>query len=494
MLPASSLNYFSLLKSHHDYHDLPPLAETKVTIDGKNEVEIELLEDSEANMRFGIKNLKTGKIIVVEYKWFILLSESAAKRENLLRRNRDWFDCPSNIFEAEVARIATSEDPVQRFEMAKEWRASSITSLYENLKRPLLETTSVRFADLIPQRPEGLLWFFRLDDQPETGPNFHAVLNNSAETLINEEGLLLATLRFLGLPVPLPNFLTQTIDVLSKHERKQFLKHILSLVRSPISKIHFIYLLVRYSEERASYFRLARCLIKYLVKDLAGNEFEAFQSILVWVDNVFETQRGLQSWSTTTRLTTLWFHAHMLYDILETSGASLSRIRDNFNRKTLGTFYNIFNRESDVRFDIAHPKRITRLTFLISGISYCVGDRLEEIISDELLDEIRRLVLLEISAQQILSTDLMRDPLLAKDSLGAFLGNYTGELMLLLLNEQDHYGIYESSFRERVTGHLIALSQDPSQLPYWLDIYAIIGDLELYESLQDDFKTIIMQT
>ena len=32
VLPASSLNYFACLKSHHDCLDLPPLAETKVNV------------------------------------------------------------------------------------------------------------------------------------------------------------------------------------------------------------------------------------------------------------------------------------------------------------------------------------------------------------------------------------------------------------------------------------------------------------------------------
>ena len=52
----------------------------------------------------------------VKYDLFGILSDSPSVRETVLRKNRLWFDCPTEIFEKAVGLIVTTEDARQRIE------------------------------------------------------------------------------------------------------------------------------------------------------------------------------------------------------------------------------------------------------------------------------------------------------------------------------------------------------------------------------------------
>ena len=79
-------------------------------LDQNSEVTFASLEDQdgEVSMRLVLPN--EGGDIVVADDILAVLSESAAEREAVIRRNRLWFDCPKDEFERAAAEIASGEN------------------------------------------------------------------------------------------------------------------------------------------------------------------------------------------------------------------------------------------------------------------------------------------------------------------------------------------------------------------------------------------------
>lgn len=89
----------------------------------------------------------TGNEPTVMHRYVPLLSESAAAKEAALRGNRSWFDCPDGEFEAAVASIASSTDPLRRVEEAERWRDASPTAFYEDLGEKLVGPDPLYLSD-----------------------------------------------------------------------------------------------------------------------------------------------------------------------------------------------------------------------------------------------------------------------------------------------------------------------------------------------------------
>jgi hypothetical protein len=90
-------------------------------------------------------------------------------------------------------------------------------------------------ADLLPQHVEGLTRHLRLTLDTGSGEALQEALAVSAQALINEEGLFTAIERFVGLPVPLPALLVESIAALKPQDRRTLIKRLLKICRSPIS-------------------------------------------------------------------------------------------------------------------------------------------------------------------------------------------------------------------------------------------------------------------
>ena len=83
-------------------------------------------------------------------------------REEALRGSRSWFDCSDGEFEAAVADIASSTDPLRRIEEAGRWRDASPAAFYEDLGENLVGQDPLYLNDFLPPDVERLLKHLRL--------------------------------------------------------------------------------------------------------------------------------------------------------------------------------------------------------------------------------------------------------------------------------------------------------------------------------------------
>jgi hypothetical protein len=359
----------------------------------------------------------TGKSNIVKKAELQLLLDSPAERESVLRRNRQWFDCPNETFDKVVAEIASMEDPRRRIETTESWQKLSAHVFYANLHQKLQERNEMHPSDLLPADVESLVRFLRINPEVGSGAAFQAFLATVSEKLIQEEGLATALNRFIGLPVVLPPAFSQAFIDLPREKREATIKKLFRDASSPISKIHLLHILMRFGEEVPAYYRLAHRLIKELFSLKGLEEFEAFLAILKWTNDEFTNWSKIQGWSPQIKLALVWTHAHQLFSIFASIGAPATWIKEAFIQMWQRIPLEIFERDNNYWLDISHPWKLHRINFLLTGLCYILGEKLESFVDQRLRQLFVSMAFVETDGGRVPQTyDRYRS---ARNSIGA---------------------------------------------------------------------------
>jgi hypothetical protein len=455
-----------------------------VRIDQDSEVTFAPLEgqDGEVGMRL---ILPDGDDTVVADDVLAVLSESVTEREAALRRNRPWFDCPDDEFERAVAEIASGESPQRRLDEAEGWRGSSAAVFYAKLHAQLSQYPALKLSELRPPSAEALIRHLRL--RPDAGQDreFVDALDAAADELIREEGLFATIERLAGLPVPLPTSVIEAAAESDATERRSIFRRLLRAPGSPPSTVHTVRLLNRFSDDTQAYYRLARRIGTRLFGVREAEEFEAFAAVLKWVNDDFDRWPEARSWNASVRLAMVWAHAHRLFAILVATGAVASWIRGTFTRTGGQQMTSeVFERDPDYWLDVAHPRRIDRSSFLLVGLTYGFGDEAQRFGNEASLE----------NTDGLAELSLLRDPTLARNNLGSFLGGDRGERLSSLLGSEQASLYSRQALRSLVENKLADLGKPDQEHLIWASIHAVIGDLPPYADLVDRLVEAVRQT
>ncbi len=421
-----------------------------------------------------------------------LLLKSPSQREEYLRRERHWFDCEEARFERAVAEIVSIDDDRLRVQRAQEWWESSATRFYADLQLQLDTSKRVERSDLLPPSAEGLVRHFRLPEEPSAGQGFGELTNAAAARLVKEEGLETAIRRFSTLPTPLPPTIVESIESLPPEGKRSLVKNIVAEAPTPLSRIHSLRAILACGGRGSPYYRLARRKAPSLFVDDARSEFKAFHALLRWVSEEFNHWPGTRAWSASVRLAMSWGHAARLYSIFASSGVSLDKMRSFFSEAATRLPSGAFQRDREHWLDIAHPRQLTRLTFLWTGLSYGLGDHLSGFSEKGLCDAFTREVFERGVDGKVAFLPLLRDRSLASDSLGSFL-RMNPERLAPLLDFEEAAKTSQQSLKSLVEKALTSLEADPTKLFPWLQLQAVLGDLPPYPDLTPGLKKVIQQ-
>jgi hypothetical protein len=437
----------------------------------------------------------TGTTISVKNDELALLGDSPSHREAILRRNRHWFDCSNDAFEKAVATIATIGDPRQRIEELEPWRKSSASEFYAKLYQRIGAGDSMNLSELVPSSGDGLLRHYRLSAKLESSQDFKKVLEFAARTLIREEGLEAAITRMVGLPVPLPSAITGAVRALSIQERRLLVKQLLAEHASPISRIHFLHLLLESGDELPAFRRLARRVCRHALSAEAKGELDAFVAVLKWTSDEFELWNDTQGWSHTVRLAMVWAHTHRLISILISRGVPLQPITSIVASGDQRISVRIFRREPEYNHDIANPRHVSPTAFVLAGLSYAIGTRGEHFLWGDLREILKNAAFPtpEIEGIRLPDLQLLLDSSQAQDGLCSFLGGDRGEKLSPLLGT-DARCLSRASLKNIAEMALNALAKKEDGVGPWIQLSAVLGDLPPYEDLIDGLKNGIRQT
>jgi len=467
---------------------------TIIPINSDSQVGFHPFEDHRGRGGFCFDDPVTGSRKVGGNEVLELLLESPVEREAALRRNRLWFDCPNKVLDRVIAEIVSIEEPRRRIEEAVSWQNSSAAIYYTDLHRKLSQRRGFKSNELLPQNAEGLVRHFRL--KPDIGPGvaFQNALAISAETLISEEGLQTAIERLVGLPVPLPPSLIKAVEKLSEQDRRALIKRLLRTAPSPLSKMHFVYLLLHFGDKTSAFRRLARWAINNLLSTTGTEEFEAFLAILKWVNEEFGHWPEARAWPSHIKLAMVWSHAHRLFSIFRSAGAPNAWLREIFEKQVQRIPHEAFERDPNYWFDIAHPRLVSRVTFTLGGLSYSLSEKAKVFIDKKLRERFANLAFPEVEGMRPPALPLVRDTTRSRDGLGSFLGGDFAHRLSALLGSKNASKFKQSALKELVEQAASRLGKTSDELSAWARIHAVLGDLPPEQHLAVRLKKAISQT
>jgi hypothetical protein len=239
---------------------------------------------------------------------------------------------------------------------------------------------------------------------------------------------------------------------------------------------------------------LARRIITHLISDQGAQDFEAFRAILRWVNIEFQYWSDFPTWPASVRLAIVWAHSHELFAIFSASGAPDNWIVDHFGLIGRSTPSEVFGRDPDYWFDVAHPRRVGFVQFVLTGLAYAIGDD-GQLAGDETLRQLFNALAFHYSdGRRLPDLLLLQDVTQATNSLGSFLGGDRAETLSNLLTPDDVSSFAQQSLKGLVEGAVDALTRANADHEAWATIYAVLGDFAPDENLIDRLLPIIQQT
>lgn len=438
-------------------------------------------------------NPVSGREICVDSDLWSLLSASPDERSAILRRHREWFDCSPAALEAEVSRIAALEDPLARVTEAEYWQESSAAQYYADLYDKVRGRQKVPVAEFAPEKPDCLLRFCRLSpDAPET-TEFTESLERAAQELVDGEGILVAITRLVAFPMPLPRSLLEAVDKLSAAEVHDLVKRLLTLAPSPVSRAHFVHLLVHIGRSSPQYLRLAKSVAARCLGEEAKIELQSFTAVLDWTHEEYIRRCYAQSWSSQMALAGAWSHAHQIFTICRASGLPASWVREFFAGLLIKPSIGLFNRKWSCWYDIAHPRQLHHATFVISALRYGLGDQAESLNSEILKEALTADLLFEQNGQHLPELALLADPSLADDALGSFLAG-DRSLKLTALYGTAPFLFTDQQLHEIARNTVRGLKDDPHSMLSWSQLLWMLGGQQPYADLREDLKALLKST
>lgn len=439
--------------------------------------------------------LEDGREQLYKNESFNLLLDSPQEREDFLRTKRMWFDCSSEQYEKEVAEIVSSEDPRNRIDRLQYWLKKNVKGFYSKLTDDLKERPSeISLFDFRPPSAEGLMDCYRITPMVGTGEELIKWLGNQVEDIALDEGVDSLLQRFTNLPIPLPSELVTKVLDLPDRQQHSLLKDILSTKSTPLTQLHVLNLLIQSGKKDSPNWKLAKETIQFLVSKEGKDRISAFVSILTWVSVNFEFWNETRSLPSHIRLLLVWGHANQLYGVLTAFGYSNQWLESRFNSAASDRLlFAVLGRDSGYWLDVAHPRLVRQIPLLLHGMHYCIGDRAEEFIDDELRDVILDTISVESSAH--LNPSMYMDYTLAENSLSSFLGKEFGGGFVQMLGDGFAMELTKESL-QRKTVHIVEkVQEDPNRSPYWMALLQIaLNDLPLPQNVHDQVAVVVSKT
>ena len=422
-----------------------------------------------------------------------LLRESSEEREAVLRRNRSWFDCSRETFEKAVAEIVSIEEPSRRIEEVRSWIRNSTAVYYSKLYQNIKTQQGFEASDLRPPSTDGLLRHYRLTTDVEAGANLHEWLESQAKGLIQDEGIKTAILRFSNLPISLPRALVNAVLDLPDEEQRTLIKELLRTAGSPLAQIHFVHLLIHTGDEKSSFWRLAKKIIRNLFSDEGKKNFSASLSLLKWVNEDLNYWSEFRQLPSHIRLFMIWAHANELYRLFSSLGVSDSGLEEMFQGLSYKRLpIEIFERKSDYWYDIVHPHRIQDISFLLHGLSYSIRDKADIFVDEKLKRLFRDQGFRQFEENIFLPIpSMISDSTRAQNNLHSFLGGDRGQTLSSILDEEMSDKLTTASLQEQTEQ---VLGNKDMEWFWWTHISALFSDLPPYAEERDRIRKIILET
>ncbi len=345
---------------------------------------------------------------------FGIFEETEEKRFAFLSAHKSIFDCDETLLNLECRRLASIEDPTERYFALKDVIAGSMEESYLKLERQISRTKSFRWQEVLELPIQGLLKHFRLNSAKEIETDISQLLHRIATQLIVEEGLETAMNKMARFPHNLPTCLIEAINNLAVEERKKMLEKFRLNWYSPLGKLHYFTLILKCLSQDEEALEKGKKEAEYLLNSDEGKiEFRIFRDVLQSIYQTIISSESAENWNAVTKLLLTWAHAGKLFDLI-----MISQEKTEDRKKLLqyikGSLfipsYEIFNFDPVLWADALHP-RFLDLSSFYGFASYSLFSE----ISPELIEKIKLNKLLEPIIFNEIEDFLFSDIVMTKD-------------------------------------------------------------------------------
>ncbi|MEW5925910.1 MAG: hypothetical protein AB1941_00350 [Gemmatimonadota bacterium] len=458
-------------------------------LNGKGSVRVLPSRDPTARHAIQLGRGRERWTVVYEDPVFSVMRDSVAERTEALRALRRYFVGSDAEFEQAAARVATLSDPYQRVTEVEAWRATSPVHHYETLTSrisghdPTIRTTELRPADL-----DAFVRAHGLTTELESGEAITAASGAAVRKWIESEGIGGAFLRVCGFPVPLPESILDEFARAGPGDRRQVVRDLLRSTGSPLARIHLLHLMASAPTE---FRRLSRFVVRCLLSERGEVDFRAFAAMLDHAEAEF-TDPATDSWSPALRLAMVWSHASRLFDAMWRARAKLEVAPEMFEQAQRRVVARLFARDAAYRGDAAHPKRLGRPSFLVTGLGYAlraVPDLARSIVPPAALMGL--LAPGEESNRQV-DVGILRDPSLDRDALGSFLAADRGAAIYTLTGDATADELSAAGRRAFAEEALDGLEESVSA-EGWARLHSVVGENPFYLELRGRLERLLLQ-
>jgi tetratricopeptide (TPR) repeat protein len=431
----------------------------------------------EFNLSFTLEATKT----FIDFGDFSPLLRSLEERAAALNSRRSWMDAPTEVTDAAIAEINGMGDGIERIKKSRAWSESSPYHYYQRIYGKRLEGETVYLGDLKPPPAQRMLWHYRFPDFADE--TFTNALAASAEQLIREEGLQETLLRLSAFPTSLPKIVLESIEKLSKLERRQLFLRLVKKPYSPVSKLHTLYLLQRFQYEASGY----RILSKFIVKDLLGERgkeaFESFNVVLHWVSEQYLLWENASTWLSVKRLALMWGHAHRIFSILVPKNLATKELTKFFvNNSRLTT--EVFE-HSSYKVDRVFPQNLEYVNFVMCGLGCAWG----EVPPVQVKTDLQEFMSPEKNEELFYS---FQDINLGLNALESFMTNEIRLHFIKSVVGESDSGLPTSAIIENLVLERLNRTDEPMNLWAWMDV--LMGNYKPYEAARQALKDRILTT
>ncbi|HKC64873.1 MAG TPA: hypothetical protein VKB86_14620, partial [Pyrinomonadaceae bacterium] len=369
---------------------------------------------------------------------------------------------------------------------------------YRELVSKIAAGTPLYRSDLLPPSADGLLRHFRLNSAEDV-TNFSDLVSRSASLLIREEGLETAVQKLINIPVKMPDSLVEQLSMLEEDDRRKIIENLLSQCVSPISQLNLIDLTLRSTAGEEEVTNLAQTSLAELFNDEQGKtSFSLFSAFLTVVNEEFGYWDEASSWPAEIKLALVWAHASKLQNIFHAPGNKPDRLLGWLRAPDRLISTEILFRDTNYWYDVLHPRKINRTEFLSHGVAAALTNndlqKLERMGVKELIRQVAFTESDETPDVKMPSIHLLKDPTLATNKTGSFLGGDRAAVLAPIIGEEGANLLASSNLEELVKETIEDINRDPQQVHRWLTIYGVLGSNPIYPNLREQYYALLRDT
>ncbi len=425
---------------------------------------------------------------VVNSEWkFSLLHDSPIKREACLREHEAEFDTTTEEFQSIIEGILSKQSGQERMDLTIQCISHTATAQYSELQDDMEKTQEADFVRLISVEPRHIFAHLRLPQSLDNEITTQDYVSRASDELTAALGIEAAFTRLSGIPVPIPIPLLQRFSALDEDDLREVLRKLMREPASPLSRIHFLRLLVSLSADNEVCLRLSRSLVRRFMTVESITEFKSYLVCLDCIHEEYMTRESFTDLPYRERLLFIWMHADKVFRAFRNLGLKSDWIGEYFQNRTRRAPSEILLYENEYHLESIHPNNVNILSFLIFGLDYSIEGNLDYKFLDELRQAAIDIAFPSLDGPRQRPWRLYQSRVSRRNCTDSFLGNREGVSLIPVFDADIASLLSADTLRELFEYCVSTLERDPSDTESWRILSTLSnshgGDVSHFERL-----------